>query len=90
MVRWTVTSLLQNVRIAQEQAQDLVVTHIFVQNNARRHQQLAKVGDINPSCLHLGKVDARLLKKLYAILGKHVIRKLELPVGQENHDIHRA
>ena len=64
-----------------------MVTHIFIQNNARRHQQLAKIGNINSACLHLGKVDARLLEKFYAILGKHVIRKLELPIGQANFDI---
>lgn len=36
----------------------IVHTYILIQNNARRHQKLSKVGDINSSGLHLGKVNA--------------------------------
>ena len=55
------------------------ITYIFVQDNARGHKQFAKVGDVNPPSFHFGKVNARLLEKLYAVLCKHVIRQLKLP-----------
>ena len=53
--------------------------YIFIQDNARRHQQLSKIGDVDPSCLHFGEINARLFQKLYAVLSKHVISQLELP-----------